>query len=97
MLSARSQLESELRSGATDAIVKAEKFQIGYGGTYGQCGRQVNRVQGAHWFRRKGTSCPLNNLQTDSIRVPVRGCGIKVRPTIRGRSFVNLSESDRPD
>jgi type IV secretory pathway VirB2 component (pilin) len=42
--SLRLKAESELLTGATDAIVETEEFHTGDGGTNGQCGCQVNRV-----------------------------------------------------
>ena len=55
----------------------------------------MNRVQGAHRFHRKRTSCALNNVQTNTIRMPASGGGMEVRPATRSRGFVDLSKCDR--
>jgi hypothetical protein len=89
--------EAELLPRPANAIIKTQKFYARDSGTYGQCGRQVNRVQGADGFRGKRMSRSLNNVRTDSQHVPVGSRRIQVRPAIGGRGFIDLSERDRAD
>jgi hypothetical protein len=84
--------ESELLTGAANAIVGVP--HSGRWNVYGQGGCQVDRVKRTHRFRGKRTPCSLNNVQTESVQVPVRSRCIQVCPAIGARSFIDFSERD---